>query len=417
VAGFVKSLSTIWRVAIPYFRSGDRRSGRILLVILIAIELCLVGTTILQNRWYNGFYGALQERDWNAFLTQIGYFGGIAAGGVLLNVYLLYVSQWLEIRWRRWMTKFYVGQWLNGATHYRMQLVGDVADNPDQRIAEDIKLFIERTLNIGVQLIGAIATTASFSVILWVLSEQAPLTIDGRTLNIPGYLLWAALLYAIIGTTLSHLIGRRLIPLNFDQQRYEADFRFNLVRVRENSEQIALLGGEPVEATRLRSRYDKVVANWYLIMSRQKRLSFFTSGYGQLAIIFPIIVVSPAYFAGAMQLGALVQTSAAFATVQTALSFFVTIYRDFAEWRAVIARLDGFERSIETAHTAAAAAARVKIAAQPASTELTIEALSAQLPSGIPLLSNESLTIKAGQHALITGPSGSGKSTFFRAVA
>src|ERR1700682_3549840 len=417
LAGFVKSLLTIWRIAMPYFCSGEQRRARILLIPVIAMELGRVAVTVLLNRWYNGFYGALQDRNWSAFVYQIIYFCGIGVAATVLTAYKQYLNQWLEIRWRRWMTNYYLEHWLNSATHYRMQLIGDRADNPDQRIAEDIRLFIERTLTISVGFLSAMAVVASFIVILWILSADAPLHLYHTTFAIPGYLVWTALIYAIFGTAVSHLIGRALIGLNFNQQRYEADFRFNLVRVRENSEQIALLGCEPMEIDRLRTRFEKVVANWYLIMSRQKRLSFFTVGFTQVAIVFPIIVVSPTYFAGVMQLGGLMQTATAFATVQTALSYFVTIYRDFAEWRAVIARLDGFERAVGTAREVAKRPSRVEVVSHATKSELAIAGLSVQLPTGAPLVTTEDLVIKAGQSALITGPSGDRKSTLFRVVA
>ena len=287
-----------------------------------------------------------------------------------------------------------------------------------QRTSE---LFIERALTISVGFLGAIVTLASFVVILWTLSAAAPLSLFGTTVAIPGYLVWAALIYAILGTALTHLIGWPLVQLNFNQQRYEADFRFNLVRVRENSEQIALLAGETAESDRLLTRFGRVVANWHLIMSRQKRLTFFTTGYNRFALVFPFIVVSPAYFAGAMQLGGLVQTAGAFGSVETALSFFITVYRDLAEWRAVIARLDGFDRSIAIARAAAGAVAttqpRADAVAAAKKTGLTIEGLSVRLPSGAPLVASEELFIQAGERALVTGPSGCGKSTLFRAIA
>ncbi len=416
MAGFVESLSVLRRLAVPYFRSEDRWSARILFVLVLGVQIGVVTMTVLLNRWYNGFYGALQDRNWNTFTQQIINFFLIAAAITLLSMSQLYLNQWLEIRWRRWMTKSFLARWLSGATHYHVQLLSDPADNPDQRIAEDIKLFIEQTLTIGVGLLGALMSVLSFVVILWQLSEGAPLKLFGTSYAIPGYLLWAALIYAIGGTAITHLIGRPLTGLNFDQQHYEADFRFNLVRVRENSEQIALLSGEPRETDRLLTRFEKVASNWYAIMSRQKWLTLFTSGYTQFAIMFPIIVVSPAYFAGAMQLGGLVQTAAAFATVQTALSFFVSIYPNFAQWRAVIDRLDGFERAMSSKRAAAGSSA-VTVVAQPANAELAIEGLSVELPTGTPLMSSADLVIKAGQSALITGPSGSGKSTFFRALA
>jgi vitamin B12/bleomycin/antimicrobial peptide transport system ATP-binding/permease protein len=422
VSGFVSSLATIWRLALPYFRSEDRWAGRVLLAAVITTELSLVGITVLLNQWYNTFYNSLQDRNWDVFVTQLLFYCLLAAAATVLQVYQLYLNQWLQIRWRRWMTKAYLSNWLEGATHYRMQLLGDPADNPDQRIAEDIRLFIERALTIGVGLLGAIVTLASFIVILWTLSAAAPLDMFGATFTIPGYLVWAALIYAIVGTTLTHWIGWPLVQLNFNQQRYEADFRFNLVRVRENSEQIALLAGEPTESDRLLTRFGRVVSNWHLIMLRQKKLTFFTTGYNRLALVFPFIVVSPAYFAGNIQLGALVQTAGAFGSVETALSFFIAVYRDLAEWRACIARLDGFDRSIAAARAAAVAGSAPK-AASPAETApaanagLTIEGLSVQLPNGAPLVTTEDLFIKAGERALVSGPSGCGKSTLFRTIA
>src|SRR5664280_1819725 len=230
-----------------------------------------------------------------------------------------------------------------------MQLLGDAADNPDQRISEDIAQFIQLTLGIRLQLLNSCVTLFSFMIILWSLSAAAPLHLFGMGFSIPGYLLWAALIYACIGTAFTHLIGRPLIALNFQQQRYEADFRFNLVRVRENSEQIALLRGESAERGRLSERFGRVVQNWYAIMSRTKRLTAFTSSYTQAAVVFPYILVAPAYFADKIQLGGMMQTASAFSSVQKSLSFFVSVYRTLAEWRAVVARLDGFERAIGTA--------------------------------------------------------------------
>jgi putative ATP-binding cassette transporter len=387
-----------------------------LLVLVIGVQIAVVAMTVLLNRWYNSFYGALQDRNWNTFTQQIIYFFLIAAAITLLSVCQLYLNQWLEIRWRRWMTKSFLARWLSGATHYHVQLFSDATDNPDQRIAEDIRLFIEQTLTIGVGLLGALMSVLSFLVILWRLSDGAPLHLFGTAYAIPGYLVWAALIYAVGGTVITHLIGRPLTGLNFDQQRYEADFRFNLVRVRENSEQIALLGGETPETDRLLTRFEKVASNWYAIMSRQKWLTLFTASHTHFAFIFPIIVVSPAYFAGAIQLGGLVQTAAAFTTVQTALSFFVSIYPHFAQWRAVIARLDGFKRAVSP-ERAAAGSSGVTVVAHPVNAELSIEGLSVELPTGAPLMASEDLVITAGQNVLLTGPTGSGKSTFFRAVA
>ena len=254
-------------------------------------------------------------------------FSVLAAFFIVTAVYQLYLQQWLQIRWRNWLTDRYIGRWLGHGTHYRMRLKGDQADNPDQRIADDIRQFINSTLDIGISLLGSIVTLVSFVVILWTLSAATPLMIGSQSYNIPGYLVWAALIYAILGTWVTHLVGRPLIKLNFDQQRYEADFRFSLVRLRENAEEVTLLSGEAAEEERLqRPLLAGWSRNWYDIMRRRKRLTFLTAGYSQVAIIFPFLVVSPVYFFGAMTLGGLMQVSSAFGQVQSALSFFVTAY-------------------------------------------------------------------------------------------
>ena len=334
--GLMTTLGIVWRLALPYFKSEDRRAGGLLLGAVIAIELGRVAIDVLLNLWNNRFYNALQERNWSNFVDELLFFCVLAALYIVLAVYQLYLNQWLQIRWRRWLTAGYLRRWLETSNHYRMQILGDAADNPDQRISEDIQLFVERTLSIGVGMLGATVTLVSFVIVLWNLSGSAPLHVFGSEWTIPGYLVWAALIYAVLGTWITHKIGRPLIGLYFNQQRFEADFRFNLVRVRENGEQIALLAGDDAERERLLDRFGFVVANWRLIMSQTKKLTFFTAGYSQASVIFPFIVVSPAYFAGKMQLGGLTQTASAFTSVQTALSFFVTTYRSIAEWRAVV---------------------------------------------------------------------------------
>ena len=411
------TLAIIWRLAHPYFFSEDRRAGRSLLAAVVAIELSTVAINVMLNQWNNRFYNALQERNWDSFIFELGFFCVLAGSYIALAVYQLYLNQWLQIRWRRWMTRQYLDHWLAAANHYRMQLLGDAADNPDQRIAEDINYFIERTLALGIGLLSAIVTLGSFVVILWGLSEAAPLHLFGTTFAIPGYLVWAALTYAVIGTVLTHLVGWPLIALNFRQQRFEADFRFNLVRVRENSEQIALLGGEAAERERLLDRFGQIVANWMAIMRRTKRLTFLTTGYAQVAIVFPFVVTSPAYFAGRVQLGGLMQTASAFGSVQTALSFFVTAYRQLAEWRAVIARLDGFNMAVENAQAVATRKPVIERAARQGRQAIAIEELLVRLPGGMPLVAADDITIAAGERVLMTGPSGAGKSTLFRAIA
>ena len=410
------TFAIVWRIATPYFRSEDKWAGCGLLASVIAIELTLVGANVMFNLWRNRFYNDLQEKDWHGFVREIVFFTVLATVAVLLGVYRLYLNQWLQIRWRNWMTRTYLGGWLHDANHYRMQLQGDAADNPDQRISDDVKLFVERTLDVAVGLLSSIVSFFSFVVILWGLSETAPLLLFNGAFNIPGYLVWAALIYSILGTALTQWIGSPLIHLNFQQQRLEADFRFNLVRVRENAEQIALLEGERAERENLLARFGRVIGNWYAIMSRTKRLTAFTQTYSQAAVIFPLVLIAPAYFSSKILLGPMVQAAEAFGNVQQALSFFVSIYTSLAEWRAVVARLDGFEMSMTSAERLKSADDSIRVAAGD-NGEIDLEKLLVRLPNGTPQVAANGYTIRPSERVLVTGPTGAGKSTLFRAIA
>jgi putative ATP-binding cassette transporter len=420
VKSLASSLATIWRLAAPYYRSEDRWAGRLLLGAVVAIELALVALQVILNLWYNRFYNTLQNHDWNAFVSAILFFCALAAIYTVLQVYQFYLNLWLQVRWRRWMTQTYLRQWLNTANHYRMQLLGDAADNPDQRIADDLRMFIDSgadygIMPIGLKLLNAVVTLCSFVVILWTLSEKAPFALFGVAIH--GYLVWAALFYAAVGTYITHLIGRPLIPLNFRQQRFEADFRFNLVRTRENSEQIASLRGEAAERERHLGRFALVVDNWLAIMQRTKKLTFFTASYSQASIIFPYVMVSPAYFSGALQLGDLMQTASAFNNVQTALSYFVSSYRSITEFQAVVKRLSGFEQAIEAARNAALTPPVIEVVPREGASTVAVDHLAVRLPNGTPLVDADHIVLDAGDRVLVTGPSGAGKSTLFRAIA
>lgn len=412
----IRLFGDVFRLSLPYFRSEDRRAGLSLLAAVVGIELSIVAINVLINQWNARFFNALQDRNWNNFVSEIIVFCVLAAFFVVLAVYQLYLNQWLQIRWRSWMTRVYLERWLAGSTHYRMQLFGEAADNPDQRIADDINQFIEKSIYIVVRLLGAIVTLISFFAILWGLSQSAPLTLFGSPVAIPGYLVWAALIYSVLGTLLTHWIGWPLAAINFRQQRFEADFRFNLIRVRENAEQIALLRGEEAEKTRLGERFAHVIQNFMALMSRQKKVIFVQQSHSQAAVILPYIIVSPAYFSGAAPLGTLTQTASAFNSVQESLSFFVTFYRSIAEWAAIVDRLTGFNRALDEVQ-AKAAASNIAVASDPDARTVRFDDLSVHKPDGTPLVMPAATEFHPREHVLVSGPSGAGKSTLFRALA
>ena len=407
----------LWALLRPYWTSEERRTAWLLLIANIVLTLAMVYMTVLFNQWYNLFYNALQDKAQAEFFHQIGRFCVLATIYIVIAVYRIYLNQMLQIRWRRWLTEEYLKDWLADRNYYRMQLKGDGTDNPDQRIADDFRLFVDESLSLGLGFLNAVVTLASFVGILWLLSGSLEIPFGGTTYVIYGYMVWVAIVYAIAGTWLTHKIGKPLIPLNFNQQKYEADFRFNLVRFRENSEGVALYRGEEDELRGFRSRFASVVDNWWAIMKRQKLLTFFTVGYSQAAVVFPFVVGAPRYFSGAIQLGGLVQISNAFGQVQGALSWFIDAYTTFASWKATVDRLTGFRKAIFLTQEESRAGTGPTVVADAASNDLELRDLELGLPTGRVLLSGIDADIERGEHVLIKGPSGSGKSTLFRAIA
>jgi putative ATP-binding cassette transporter len=415
-----------WRLGAPYFASDEKWRARGLLTAIVGLNLIVVYLNVVYTYWYKVAYNALQDKDaaafWSSMFTYrvvkgfpyiVPGFAENAALMILAAVYAYYLSQMLQIGWRRWMTTNFVAGWLDRRAYYRISLEaksGTPLDNPDQRIADDLNVFVSSNLTLGISVISNVVTLFSFISVLWLIGP--PLRVGSAV--IPGYLVWVALLYSIIGTYLTQLIGHRLVPLTFQQQQVEADFRFDLVRVRENTEQIALYSGESEEAGGLSNRFQAIYVNWWKIMKRTKALNFFTIGFTQIAVIFPLIVAAPSYFSGVFTLGVVMQIASIFGNVQGALSWFVTSYPDLVTWRATVQRLDGFERAVRNAQALADASDLVTTTG---GTALLVENLSVALPDGRPLLKQDWLDIQHGTPLAITGPSGAGKSTFFRVVA
>ncbi len=405
-------LRDLWALTRPYWVSEDRGPGLVLLVAIVSISLFLVYLNVRLNIWNGDFFNALQDRDEPAFWRLLWDWAAIVTIYVLFGLMRLYFSMWLRIRWRGWLTERFVGRWLDARAYYRIQLLDRGTDNPDQRIAEDLKLFVDVTLRLTLDLLQQVVTLFSFVAILWSLSGSIVLA----GVEIQGYMVIVAVGYAIVGTWITHLIGRRLIGLTFDQQRHEADFRFGLVRFRENAEAVALYRGEADERRGFLAAFAAVARNWRQLMSVQKDIFAVSTFYSLAASIFPLVVAAPRYFSGAIQLGGLTQIAGAFGQVQGALSFFVDAYADIAQWRAVVERLTTFERAIARAAQEAESGAGIALAPGDGGAIAT-DRMTLALPDGRVLARDIGLEIRPGERVLVTGASGAGKSTLFRALA
>jgi vitamin B12/bleomycin/antimicrobial peptide transport system ATP-binding/permease protein len=404
-----------WRLSKPYWVSEEKWSARGLLLAVVALNLGNVYISVRINEWNNAFYNALQKLDAGEFFRQLGVFCLLAAVFIVMAVYALYLSQMLQIRWRRWLTRRYLGAWLADRAYYQLELQS-ATDNPDQRISEDLNQFTSYVLTLSLGLLTSVVSLVSFLVILWGLSGPANIPFGPwGTLHIPAYLVWVALLYAGAGTWLTMKIGRPLVPLNFDQQRLEADFRFSLVRLRANAESVALYRGETMELGVFQDRFRSVFENFWQIMKRQKRLAWFTSGYAQVALIFPVMVVAPRYFAKQIGLGGMMQVVNAFSSVQSSLSFIVSSYTSIAAWQAVTERLSGFEKRLSAIRHSTHDQRKITI--HRTETGVEVDGVDLDLPDGAPLLREVAFASGPGTAVLITGPTGAGKSTLLRAIA
>ena len=412
----VDAIRIFLTVAMPYFRSEDRVRARLLLAAVVAAELGLVWVAVAVTQWNARFFNALEAKNWVAFQSELVAFVFIAMGAVVAGMSQYYFGQTLQIRWRRWMTENYVSVWMAQGRHYRVRFVDTTIDNVHLRIANDVYLFIQRTLELGTGMLGSIVALLSFSYILWGLSLTTPLPLLGIDFAFPGYLIVAALLYAAVGTLIAHAIGWRLVGFQFNQQRYEADFRFAIVRAADHSEPVALMRGEAVERAELGRRFANLVRNWTALVRRQTKLTAFTAGYGHVSTLVPTLIVSPAYLTGAIPLGTLVSAALAFQRVEAGLAYFISAYAKIAEWKAILDRLHQMENAMTAVDTQLASGKGDIAVAVGQGPNLEIGDLAVRLPSGAPIARMPALSVGPGERVLITGPSGAGKSSLFRAL-
>lgn len=404
----------VWYLTKSYWQSEEKKKAFFLLACIIALTLGVVYMLVLLNQWNNSFYSALQNYDAKKIFDELIHFSWLAAIYILLAVYSYYLQQTLILNWRRWLTTRFIDIWLQNKTYYNLQMFGKDTDNPDQRISEDVRQFVEMTLSFGIGILKAFCTFASFVVILYNLSGSLSFTFMGKTWTINGYMLWASLLYSVIGTYITHIVGRKLVKINFIQQKYEADFRFSMIRLRESAESVAFYRGEAQEGSVFKQRFKMLLDNFWKLVNKQKQLVFLNSGYSQIAIIFPFVVAMNRYLTKEVTLGGLMQVASAFGRVQDSLSYFVDMYSSIAQWQAVVMRLTCFGHHM---HDVYQQAERFHVERFAAADVVEVNNMQINLPDGKPLLENISFTLHPGHNVLIKGVSGSGKSTLLRAIS
>lgn len=404
----------VWYLTKSYWQSEEKKKAFWLLTCIIALTLGIVFMLVQLNTWNNSFYSALQNYDAEKISSELIHFSWLAAIYIILAVYSYYLQQTLILHWRRWLTTRFIDIWLQNKTYYNLQMFGKDTDNPDQRISEDVRQFVEMTLGFAIGILKSLCTFISFVFILYQLSGPLSFSFMGKTWTIHGYMLWASLLYSVLGTYITHVVGRKLVKLNFIQQRYEADFRFSMIRLRESAESVAFYRGEAQEGRVFKNRFKLLLDNFWQLVNKQKQLVFLNSGYSQIAIIFPFVVAMNRYLSKEVSLGGLMQVASAFGRVQDSLSYFVDMYSSIAQWQAVVMRLTYFGRHM---HEVSQQAEQFHVERFATSEAVSVEQMQVNLPDDTALLQDISFTLQPGRNVLIKGVSGSGKSTLLRALA
>ena len=404
----------VWYLTKSYWQSEEKKKAFWLLTCIIALTLGIVFMLVQLNTWNNSFYSALQNYDAEKISSELIHFSWLAAIYIILAVYSYYLQQTLILHWRRWLTTRFIDIWLQNKTYYNLQMFGKDTDNPDQRISEDVRQFVEMTLGFAIGILKSLCTFISFVFILYQLSGPLSFSFMGKTWTIHGYMLWASLLYSVLGTYITHVVGRKLVKLNFIQQRYEADFRFSMIRLRESAESVAFYRGEAQEGRVFKHRFKLLLDNFWQLVNKQKQLVFLNSGYSQIAIIFPFVVAMNRYLSKEVSLGGLMQVASAFGRVQDSLSYFVDMYSSIAQWQAVVMRLTYFGRHM---HEVSQQAEQFHVERFATSEAVSVEQMQVNLPDDTALLQDINFTLQPGRNVLIKGVSGSGKSTLLRALA
>ncbi|MCE5286236.1 MAG: ABC transporter ATP-binding protein/permease [Pelosinus sp.] len=409
----------LWKISRGFWQSEEKWYAGVLLTIIVLLQFSDVYVLVRYNAWQNTFYNTIQNMDKTGFLKELGYWPLFTFAFLVIEIYKLYLLQLLEVKWRSWLTQYYLKEWLQKQTYYLLQIMDYGTDNPDQRISEDLRVFVASVLDLSLGLLRAVTTLFSFTAILWGLSGEMYIPLRDLEIHIPGYMVWVAIIYAAAGSFLTAKVGNPLVWLNYAKQRYEADFRFSLVRMRENSEGVAFYKGEQREQLHFAKQFSEIVVNFRTLMKQQKKLSWLTLAHWRLSFLFPYIIAVPRLFSGEMQLGGLFQIASAFTQVELALSFFIKRYysvndASLSELQAVVERLTSFTDSMERIQEIDTKSIRLLYTHDPS---FVVNHLDVALPSGTVLLNNLNLRLKAGDTLLITGASGCGKSTLMKTLA
>jgi ABC transporter, ATP-binding protein len=416
-------IAGLFHLITPYWNSEEKKSARLYLAGIITLTIAAVYMTLLLNEWFNSFYSALQNYDSDAVYRGLLRFTGLAFAHIAFAVYSYYLQQRLALRWRKWMTKNYLAKWTGQQMYYRLEMFSQgTADNPDQRISEDINLFTARTLSFMSGLLRSATTIVCFIFVLWNLSEVLSFSAAGQEIHIYGYLVWTALAYSVLGTWITHKVGHRLVSLNYLQQKLEADFRFSMVRLRETAESVAFYNGAAKEESFLSNRFMTLLRNTLFIIKKQKQLSWLTNSYAQIAIIFPFVVAVPRYLSQNISLGGLMQIANCFGKVQDAMSYFVDVYASLAEWQSCAERLLSFDKHIaaieKETEEKSGSLVREETPDRLRLTDVTISVPAMDENKRTrEIISSAACTIRSGEHVILKGPSGSGKSTLLRTLA
>jgi putative ATP-binding cassette transporter len=413
-----KKFSEIWKLIVPYWRSQDKYIAWSLFGFLVITSLGMVYGTVVLNQWSNNFYTALQAMDKKAFISSCLKFTVVVAGMLTCFVLNQYLKRLLSFRWRTWLTKEYLNRWLENTAHYRFSLHKEKTDNPEQRISQDLSDFTVSTIMISFSVFVEVIKVISFVIILWGLSKTLHIPLGDKSLYIPGYMVWAAFIYALIGNIIVFKIGKPIVKLDYDQEKLEANFRYHLIRLRERGEEVAIYRGEPFESISFQNCYKEISDNFRKIINRAALINAWKNIYGNASTIFPFIAAAPMFFSGGITLGVLMQINGAFREVKDSLSVLIENYQEIARLTASVNRILEFSRVMMDIESTLQIPPKNTVAVTSNfHNSLVFQNLTLRTPEGKDLIKNFNLSVNAGETVLLMGPSGLGKSTLLRAIS